>query len=64
MTTNHKRGLIVLVDYGRNPCFTFTFIHKKDQNFDLKGICALEVNKIVLSLDTKYLLIHCGIPEK
>jgi hypothetical protein len=28
-TSNHKRGVYVLADYGRNPNLSFNFIHKK-----------------------------------
>jgi hypothetical protein len=29
LTSNYKKGLIVLADYGKNPTLTFDFLHKK-----------------------------------
>lgn len=29
-TVNHKRGLAVLADYGKNPIIDFEFLHRKE----------------------------------
>ena len=63
-TASHKRGLIALADYGKNPTISFEYQHTKEKSFVAKDICMLQINMMALSLDIHYLLICCGIPEK
>lgn len=41
ITSSHKRGLVVLADYGKNPVFNFDYIHQKEKSFEMKDICQL-----------------------
>lgn len=41
LTANHKKGIIVLADYGRNPCLYFHSQHEEDGSFELNNICEL-----------------------
>jgi hypothetical protein len=52
----------VLVDYGKNPTFYFEF-HDKAKSFEVRNICPLEVLRIEMSLNAKYLAIVCGVPH-
>ena len=54
----------MLADYGKNPNLSFSFLHNKEKSFELRDICTLEIDKLALSLDCKYLLISCGLPEQ
>ena len=62
-TSNYKKGVIVLADYGRNPCLYFHLQHVHDGSFEMSDFCQLEIRSIALSLDCKYLLVCCGLPE-
>lgn len=40
-TSNHKRGLTVLADYGKNPVISFNYMYQSENSFDLQDICKL-----------------------
>lgn len=61
-TANHKRGISVLADYGKNSSLYFEF-SSKEKNFTLKDICPLDIKSIEISLDGKYLAVVCGSPS-
>lgn len=53
----------MLSEYGQNPLFQFEFIHKPDESFTMRGIGHLEIKGMELSIDCKYLLVSCGLPD-
>ena len=50
------------MDYGKNPTFYFEY-HEQERSFEVRDICPLEVTRVELSLNGKYLAIVCGTPN-
>lgn len=62
MATNHKQNLIALAEHGKNPGILIH--HKvKEQQWRIDGIATLEINRMVISNEGRYLMLICGTPD-
>jgi hypothetical protein len=62
VATNHKQNLIALAEHGKNPGI---WIHHKikEDRWRIDGIATLEINKLVISNEGRYLMLVSGTPD-
>lgn len=59
---NHKQNLIALAEYGKSP--SILIHHKvKESQWRIEGLVALEVDKLVISNEGRYLMVVGGTPD-
>ncbi len=63
LTTHHKRGIIVLAEYAKNPKLYFEVMQERDKSFIMDNVTTLEIKAMEFSFDAKYLAVVSGLPD-